>query len=137
MIDSSGGSRIISSAQILNGVPQNALKIPTFTSDSQLGLENTLKKLFVSPGSASDLEFTLRSSVIDLDSMSRIIIFFPYYYTPNISRDGFVNCYQGDLEVSCTITKDRVLEVSNLKMDVLKGDSVVILVTGVIQPLAY
>jgi|NOAtaT_5_FD_contig_21_7958204_length_547_multi_3_in_0_out_0_1 hypothetical protein len=99
--------------------------------------ENSMIKMYVSPGSNTEMHFKLKLGRLELNSKSRIIMIFPYYYTPQLSRDGVVRCFMGEdtsEEVNCQITKERVLEVRHFKEVVPTATEIILVVSGVTQP---
>lgn len=81
--------------------------------------------------------FTLKIGTIEINPKSRIIVMFPYYYTPMLSRDGVVRCFMGDENVNCKITKERVLEVMHFKTIVPTATEMSMRIVGVTQAYNY
>lgn len=55
---------------------------------------STLSKLYNTPGSSLEIILSIKTSFIPIDYSSRIIIRFPSYYAPLLSRDGDnIDCF--------------------------------------------
>lgn len=71
------------------------LELLTFYDDSPNIYENSVSKYLATAGSNLDFIFSLTSSRHELTQESRIIIVFPIYYLPSLSKDG-IACYYND-----------------------------------------
>lgn len=85
--------------------------LPEFFTENPNIYENSLSKKLGTPGSNLELEFDIKTSKLDIDSKSRVVIVFPIYYSPNLSRDNTLACYYNSIKISCTVTTDRTLEI--------------------------
>jgi hypothetical protein len=72
------------------------LDLLTFYDASPNIYENTVAKYLATAGSNLDFVFSLTSSRNEITQESRIIIVFPIYYLPSLSKDGAVACYYND-----------------------------------------
>jgi hypothetical protein len=77
--------------------------------------------------------FTLTTSYTNLNATARIIIIFPYQYTPWLSRDNAIFCSTGSQNLYCSVTRSRVLEIKYFKTAIPAGTAAPITVIGVTQ----
>ncbi|KAL4506505.1 hypothetical protein ABPG72_000076 [Tetrahymena utriculariae] len=119
--------------QIINFVNLN---FPTFLDITTGTISATITKHYDTPGSNLELFFNLTSSVVNMNQNSRVVIVFPIYYSPNLGRDGVVNCYlmPSEDKVSCFVTEERTLDIRYFSNTYAPGTQFIIKVTGVTQP---
>jgi hypothetical protein len=88
-----------------------------------------IEKKFDSP--ASTMILTIKFQINqNLNSYSRIILVFPGYYIPKLSREDNLYCSIGKAEplsyIQCFVTEDRYLEIRYVPMDLVTGDHVIL-----------
>lgn len=93
-----------------------------------------MKKYLGTPGSNLELEFKIQSSKLNIDSKSRVVILFPKYYAPKLSRDDSLSCYYKNIRIACIITKDRQLEIKYFPNEIPAKQEITVVVAGVTQP---
>lgn len=86
--------------------------LPTFGENSPTIFQTTMEKQLATPGSNLILNFSAKSSKLHINSKSRIIITFPIYYSPKLSRDNSLACYHKGVKISCKVTSSRKLEIT-------------------------
>lgn len=88
-----------------------------FDSDTLNWIETFLnfkkgKKMFLSIGSNFEINFTVKSDLVDFTgSIPRILISFPLRYLPRLNRDDSVSCSVNSIETTCYLIDDRLLEI--------------------------
>jgi hypothetical protein len=107
------------------------LDLPTFYDDQPSIYENSVEKSLMTAGSNLELEFSITSSRFPITSESRIIIVFPIYYIPSLSKDGQLSCFYNDVQISCFLAADRTLEIRYIKETIPIRRNFIIKVTGV------
>ncbi len=109
------------------------LALPTYATYSPDTQSCTYSKMLPTPGSNTEMLFTLTTTQTNLNATSRVIIVFPLQYTPWLSRDNAVFCFINSQSLECTVTRPRVLEIKYFKTAVAPGTAAAITVIGVTQ----
>ena len=111
------------------------LDLLTLYDDQPNIFENSIEKSLMTAGSNLEMEFSITSSRFPITPESRIIIVFPIYYIPSLSKDGQVSCFYNDVQISCFLAGDRRLEIRYIKETIPVRRNFIIKVTGVTQVL--
>ncbi|KAL4459969.1 hypothetical protein ABPG74_003495 [Tetrahymena malaccensis] len=115
---------------------------PTFNPSPPIGqVDPQINKMYLSIGSDLEIQFTITSSVVTLQgSQARVIISFPIYYPPRLSKENIISCYLLQpvyQSITCYITQLWMLEIRYFMTQIPPNTQFVILITGVTQPLSY
>ncbi|EAR90959.2 hypothetical protein TTHERM_00145640 (macronuclear) [Tetrahymena thermophila SB210] len=115
---------------------------PSFNSQPPIGqVDPQINKMYLSIGSDLEIQFTLTSSVVTLyGSQARVIISFPVYYPPRLSKENIISCYLLKpvyQSITCYITQLWMLEIRYFMTQIPPNTEFVILIAGVTQPLSY
>ncbi|KAL4506506.1 hypothetical protein ABPG72_000077 [Tetrahymena utriculariae] len=115
---------------------------PSFNSSPPIGqVDPKINKSYLSIGSDLEIQFTITSSVVTLQgSQARVILSFPIYYPPRLSKENIISCYLLKpvyQSITCYITQLWMLEIRYFTAQIPPNTEFVILIAGVTQPLSY
>ena len=111
---------------------------PTTLSAATLLPSLTLTKKISYFGFRSDYTLQMTTSAVDLKYETRIYVQFPAPYAAGLSSFP-VSCYQDDptapIKLYCWRMRDRTLAITGFRNEITAGNSIVVYIYGVQQPL--
>ncbi|KRX08855.1 hypothetical protein PPERSA_08959 [Pseudocohnilembus persalinus] len=118
------------------------LTLPTFQDIAvAYSNQNYVEKQFVFPSSNFDLYFYFTPG-FNLNSESYIIIIFPIYYLPELSRNQVIECYllsnenSGErIDLECSIIDNRSVQLKYFLEDLPAAKQFVFIISGITQPI--